>query len=69
MEFLPSPNFNARRPGKTIQHVILHYTNTPTAGMAIDILRDPAREVSAHYVVDLDGRVVQMVDESMRAWH
>ena len=28
-----------------------------------------AREVSAHYVVEEDGRVLQLVPESRRAWH
>jgi N-acetylmuramoyl-L-alanine amidase len=37
--------------------------------MAVDMLLDPLREVSAHYVVDLDGRALQLVDEAQRAWH
>jgi N-acetylmuramoyl-L-alanine amidase len=69
MEFLPSPNFGPRRAGAEIQHLILHYTDTPTLAMAVAMLMDPAREASAHYVVDMDGRIVQLVDEKNRAWH
>jgi len=36
---------------------------------ALDRLRDPDAEVSAHYVVEEDGRVFSLVDETMRAWH
>ena len=36
---------------------------------ALDILRDPAREVSSHYVVDRDGDVYRLVAEDKRAWH
>ena len=49
--------------------VVLHYTGMAEAGAAITRLADPASEVSAHYLVDLDGRVVRMVAEEMRAWH
>ncbi len=41
----------------------------PTAQGAIDLLRSPASEVSAHYVIDEDGEVLQLVAESRRAWH
>jgi N-acetylmuramoyl-L-alanine amidase len=40
-----------------------------TAQDAIDRLRDPAAQVSAHYVVDEDGTTYQLVAEEMRAWH
>lgn len=32
-------------------------------------LCDPVAEVSAHWLVDLDGTAEQLVDESLRAWH
>ncbi len=49
--------------------LVLHYTGMRTAQEAIDRLRDPAAKVSAHYVVDEDGSVLQLVEEGMRAWH
>ena len=65
----PSPNFGPRRGGVAPDMVVLHYTGMDTAEAAIARLADPASEVSAHYLVDLDGRVVRMVGEEMRAWH
>ncbi|MBC2885947.1 N-acetylmuramoyl-L-alanine amidase [Ochrobactrum sp. CM-21-5] len=65
----PSPNFGPRRDGKTPGFLILHYTGLATAQEALDILKSPEREVSAHYLVHEDGRVVQMVSEKARAWH
>ena len=41
----------------------------PSAAAALARLCDPAAKVSAHYLVDEDGRVVALVDESRRAWH
>jgi N-acetylmuramoyl-L-alanine amidase len=40
-----------------------------TAQNAIDRLRDPQAQVSAHYVVDEDGTTYRLVAEEMRAWH
>jgi N-acetylmuramoyl-L-alanine amidase len=66
---LPSPNHGPRVPGTTVDMLVLHYTGMPGAGIALDRLRDPAAEVSAHYCVGEDGGVVRLVDESRRAWH
>ncbi|MCH8167953.1 MAG: N-acetylmuramoyl-L-alanine amidase, partial [Proteobacteria bacterium] len=64
-----SPNFGPRRGVAAPDMVVLHYTGMDTAAAALGRLTDPASEVSAHYLVDLDGRVVRMVGEEMRAWH
>lgn len=63
----PSPNFNERQLPITM--IVLHYTGMPTAAEAIARLRDPASEVSAHYVVDEDGTILRLVDDEKRAWH
>jgi N-acetylmuramoyl-L-alanine amidase len=63
----PSPNFDARtRPPDMI---VLHYTGMPTGEAALARLRDPEAKVSAHYVVEEDGRVFTLVPEARRAWH
>jgi len=64
-----SPNFNARPGAGAIDMLILHYTGMKTAGEALDRLCDPAAKVSAHYLIDEDGTVWQLVDELKRAWH
>lgn len=73
-DFLPavvdaSPNFGPRKDGKQPEYLILHYTGMHTAQEALDILKCPIREVSAHYLVHEDGQIVQMVAERERAWH
>lgn len=67
MKFLPSPNSGTR--GAAIDMVVLHYTGMRTVAGALDRLRDPKSEVSAHYLIDEDGEVFLLVDESRRAWH
>ena len=49
--------------------VVLHYTGMPTAQAALDRLLSPLHEVSCHYFVAEDGRIIQMVPERLRAWH
>jgi N-acetylmuramoyl-L-alanine amidase len=63
--YVPSPNHNERRPN----YVILHDTTSNNAERALKTLTDPARELSAHYLISRDGTLYQLVDESRRAWH
>jgi len=65
----PSSNCNARADGIALQYVVLHYTGLPTAQEALSRLCDPSSQVSAHYMIDEDGSLTQLVDESSRAWH
>lgn len=70
----PQEHFGERRGGVKPTFLILHYTETKTAGEAADLLAgrvphpsgDP---VSAHYMVDENGTVTQFVDEGKRAHH
>ena len=63
----PSPNFDARvRPPDMI---VLHYTGMPTGEAALAKMCDPAAKVSAHYMVEEDGRIFSLVPEERRAWH
>ena len=49
--------------------LILHYTGMKTGEEALARLCDPAAKVSAHYMVEEDGRVFALVPEEKRAWH
>ncbi|GJD47953.1 N-acetylmuramoyl-L-alanine amidase AmiD [Methylobacterium crusticola] len=66
-QVVPSPNHNERR--LPVDILILHYTGMARASEALLRLANPLAEVSAHYFVFEDGRVVQMVPEARRAWH
>jgi N-acetylmuramoyl-L-alanine amidase len=63
-----SQNHGERRSGP-IDILLLHYTGMPLAEQALAWLCDPKSEVSAHYFVFEDGRVLSMVPEDRRAWH
>jgi N-acetylmuramoyl-L-alanine amidase len=62
-----SPNHDERALSTDI--LLLHYTGMTSTAEAIERLCDPAAKVSAHYVVEEDGNIVQLVPEARRAWH
>jgi N-acetylmuramoyl-L-alanine amidase len=68
-EVCPSPNFGARRGRKRPDMLILHYTGMKGADAALRRLCEKSSQVSSHYLVFEDGRIVQMVPEKKRAWH
>lgn len=68
-DIFPSPNIEPRARGLDPTILILHYTGLPTAAKAIEVLSRPDCKVSCHYVIDIDGRITQMVAEDKRAWH
>jgi N-acetylmuramoyl-L-alanine amidase len=68
-DVIPSPNYGERNKGRTPDMIVLHYTGMPDVEGALARLCQAGTEVSAHYVVLEDGRVVQCVPEAKRAWH
>ena len=64
-QWKPSPNYGPRKAN----YVILHHTSSTTLERALATLSNPNTQVSSHYLIDRDGRVIQLVDENQRAWH
>jgi hypothetical protein len=61
-------NYRAGR-SQTISTIVIHVTQGSYAG-TISWFKDPAAQVSAHYVIrSSDGQVTQMVAEKDTAWH
>ncbi|MCS6775709.1 MAG: N-acetylmuramoyl-L-alanine amidase [Chloroherpetonaceae bacterium] len=67
--YIPSPNYDDRPEGVTVNCVVLHATVEPTVQGTINIFLDPAKRVSAHFIVGKEGQVIQMVPVEKRAWH
>ncbi len=65
----PSPNHDGRPPGKPTDLLLIHYTGMRDSGAAVQRMTDPASKVSSHYLIDEDGTVYRLVEESRRAWH
>ena len=68
-DVIPSANFGERNKGRLPDMILLHYTGMPDVEGAIAQLCTAGTDVSAHYIVLEDGRIVQCVPEAKRAWH
>lgn len=67
-----SPNYGPRKAVDGlvgVRHLLIHYTGMKTFDEALTRLCDADSGVSAHYMIDEDGKTLALVDESHRAWH
>jgi len=69
IQWVGSPNFNRRRQPDDITAVVIHATANSTLQGVIDWFNNPNAQVSAHYTIGKDGKIVQHVKDSDRAWH
>ncbi|MBA7714579.1 hypothetical protein ES703_123605 [subsurface metagenome] len=67
-QFIQSPNFSSRN-GTKIDMIVMHYTDGDSAQGAINRFLDPREQVSAHYIIERNGDITQMVNDSEKAWH
>src|SRR3982074_1407358 len=68
-DVIPSVNHGERNKGRLPDMILLHYTGVADVEGAIAQLCPTGSDVSAHYIVLEDGRIVQCVPEARRAWH
>ena len=66
--FIESPNYSSRN-GANIDMIVLHCTTAATVWGTIGWFLDNKSQVSAHYVVDTNGDIYEMVRDECSAWH
>jgi hypothetical protein len=66
--FIPSPNHSSRN-GAKIKMIVLHCTEANAQNTLAEFKNPNGRQVSAHYVIDVNGDIYQMVEDSERANH
>lgn len=64
-EWIGTVNFNLRKPN----FVIIHHTAQDSLQQTIKTFTKTETQVSSHYVISDDGKVVQMLNDYLRAWH
>ena len=68
VELAASPNHDERGNGQKVDTVVIHYTCLDFVE-SIHHLSSLKTAVSTHYVIDRDGKLIQMVPVHRRAWH
>ncbi len=69
IQWVGSPNFNKRLRPDDISAIVIHSTANSNLERVIEWFNNPNAQVSAHYTIGKDGRIVQHVHDSDRAWH
>ena len=65
-----SPNFNSKRRNfKQIKFIIFHYTGMKKESEALNRLTKIQSEVSCHYLIKNDGKIIKLVPDLYIAWH
>ncbi len=65
-----SPNFNKiKRKGSSIKYIIVHYTGMRKESDALKRLTKIQSEVSSHYFIKNNGKLLLLVPELYIAWH
>ncbi len=65
-----SPNYSKTvRSKNAIKYVIIHYTGMQSEIASIKRLKNPRSKVSTHYLINRNGKIIQMVKDENIAWH
>ena len=69
MKIVENLTQNYSRKTRKIKYVIIHYTGMQSEIESIKRLKDPKSKVSAHYLINVSGKVIQLVKDNDVAWH
>ena len=72
MKIIKSLSLNSSkktRKSSQIKHVIIHYTGMQSTRVSLKRLKNLSSKVSAHYLIDRNGKVINLVETKKIAWH
>ena len=68
IDFNASPNFELNRRGNKPEAFVLHVTEGNFLG-ALEWCKNPASQVSYHFIINKQGMITQLVETKDTAWH
>ena len=69
-KIIKSPNYSVNtRKKATIKFLIIHYTGMQSKRASILRLTSIKSKVSCHYLIDREGKIIQLVSDNKIAWH
>ena len=69
IKHLKSPNYIHCNKRRNIHSVIIHYTGMRSLQSAVERLLSKTYEVSSHYLISRNGKIIQLVKDNNIAWH
>jgi len=69
IKHLKSPNYIHCNKRRNIHSVIIHYTGMRSLQSAVERLLSKKNEVSSHYLISRNGKIIQLVKDNNIAWH
>jgi len=69
IKHLKSPNYIHCNKRRNIHSVIIHYTGMRSLQSAVERLLSKKYEVSSHYLISRNGKIIQLVKDNNIAWH
>jgi N-acetylmuramoyl-L-alanine amidase len=64
-QWIGTVNFNLRKPN----FIIIHHTAQDSIQQTVKTFTKTETQVSSHYVISDNGKIVQMLNDYLRAWH
>ena len=65
----PTGNCDSGRSGHQVEMIVVHYTASGSGAGVVSWFKNPQSRVSAHYIIDHDGKILQLVKDGDTAWH
>lgn len=62
-------NYSSRAANAKINTIIIHHTAMSSVDSVLSWFKNPASQVSSHYVIDKNGDIYQLVPNDKKAWH
>ena len=69
IKYLKSPNYHPCKKVRSIRLVVIHYTGMRSLQSAVERLMSKKHQVSSHYLISRNGKVLQLVKDNNIAWH
>ena len=65
----PTGNCDSGRSGHQVEMIVVHFTASGSGTGVVSWFKNPQSRVSAHYIIDHDGKILQLVKDGDTAWH
>ncbi len=62
-------NYSSRKKNKIVKYIVIHYTGMKNLNLAYKKLSDNQSNVSTHYLISRNGKILNLLCPKFKAWH